>query len=347
MFTDVSADRVLKLGHRGEGSTANTLTSEDGEEIFDGIEPGPGCWREMDDPAGVISQPLSNLGMLMGGVVIGDGVDDLASRNGSLDGVEELDELLMGMFGHTAPDDGTIEDVQCGEEGCGAMSFIVVGHCSAFSRLERQAGLRSVERLDLAFFVNGDNNRMRGRVHIKTDDVLDLRSEGRIVGLLEGPQTMRLETAGPPEGLHGGQANADRFGDGTTRPMSLLAGRFAAGQRQNSGHRFRRQRRFAGFARLVAQKALDSLLGKSLLPAPHRRASGTAAPGHFKYRKTLRRMKDDMSPLNVFLRAVPVANDGGQTHAIRGGKQNADGLGHAKNIAQSQAFVNLLFCSVH
>jgi hypothetical protein len=33
--------------------------------------------------------------MLVGGIVVGDGVDQLASRDSALDGVEETDELLV------------------------------------------------------------------------------------------------------------------------------------------------------------------------------------------------------------------------------------------------------------
>ncbi len=54
-------------------------------------------------------------GMFVGGVVVGDGVDDFAGRQGAFDGVEELDEFLMGMSGHAAPNDAAVEDVEGGK----------------------------------------------------------------------------------------------------------------------------------------------------------------------------------------------------------------------------------------
>src|SRR5271156_2742134 len=57
--------------------------------------------------------------MLVGGIVVEDGVDQLAGRNVSLNGVEEADELLMGMFLHAAAEDGAVQDIEGGEErGC-------------------------------------------------------------------------------------------------------------------------------------------------------------------------------------------------------------------------------------
>jgi hypothetical protein len=48
--------------------------------------------------------------------------------------------------------------------------------------------------------------------------------------------------------------------------MPRLAGRLAAGKGQDFGHARFRQRGFAGLARLVAQQALNTLLGEALLP---------------------------------------------------------------------------------
>jgi hypothetical protein len=43
--------------------------------------------------------------MFMGGIVVEDGVDHLACRDGPLDGCDEADELLMPMARHAAADD--------------------------------------------------------------------------------------------------------------------------------------------------------------------------------------------------------------------------------------------------
>ena len=47
----------------------------------------------------------------------------------------------------------------------------MVGHSSGAAFLERQAGLRSIERLDLALFVNGKDDGVRRWIDVEPDDV--------------------------------------------------------------------------------------------------------------------------------------------------------------------------------
>ena len=48
---------------------------------------------------------------------------------------------------HVAADDGSIEHVHRGEQGCRAVALVVVGHRPGAAFLQRQAGLGAVERL--------------------------------------------------------------------------------------------------------------------------------------------------------------------------------------------------------
>src|ERR1700687_5402219 len=94
----------------------------------------------MEDPARVIGAPPLDLGMLVGGVVVGDGMDNPARPDSALDGVEELDELLVGVAGHAAADHGAVEDGEGGKQGSGAVALVVVGHGGAFAGLHGAAG---------------------------------------------------------------------------------------------------------------------------------------------------------------------------------------------------------------
>ena len=88
--------------------------------------------------------------MLVGRVVVDDGMDRLSIRHLRFGGIEEADELLVPVGLHVAADDGAVADVEGGEQrGC-AVTFVVVGHRSGAARLHRQTGLGAVERLDLA-----------------------------------------------------------------------------------------------------------------------------------------------------------------------------------------------------
>ena len=67
MLADVAADGLLEVGDRFEDAAPDLPAGDDGEEAFDGIEPGCGGRGEMEDPARVIGEPLLDLGMLVGG----------------------------------------------------------------------------------------------------------------------------------------------------------------------------------------------------------------------------------------------------------------------------------------
>ena len=92
---EVAVDGGLKVDDRAEDAAPDALSGEFGEEVFDGVEPGAGGRGEVEDPARVAGEPGFDLGMLVGGVVVEDGVDQLAGRDLALDGVEEADELLV------------------------------------------------------------------------------------------------------------------------------------------------------------------------------------------------------------------------------------------------------------
>jgi hypothetical protein len=127
-------------------NTSKSLTPEPPlgkgrEEALDRIEPGSGCRREMERPSRVTFEPSSNIGVLMGGVVVDDGVDRLSHGNLFLDDIEESDELLMAMALHVAADHRAVENVHRGEQGRRAVPLIVVRHVSGATLLQRQSRL--------------------------------------------------------------------------------------------------------------------------------------------------------------------------------------------------------------
>ena len=142
LATEVNAPRRMRLRVMTEKKFSTALIQE--AEV--GVE--------VEAQHEVMGQPVDDFGMFVGGVVVGDGVDDLACRNGALDGVEKLDEFLMSVPGHAAPNDGAVEDVEGGEQGGSAVADVIVCHGAATAALQRQTGLGPIERLDLALLVD-------------------------------------------------------------------------------------------------------------------------------------------------------------------------------------------------
>jgi hypothetical protein len=62
--------------------------------------------------------------MLVRGINVDDGVDQLARGNRRINGVEEADELLMAAALHVAADDGAIEHVESGKQCGGAVTLV-------------------------------------------------------------------------------------------------------------------------------------------------------------------------------------------------------------------------------
>lgn len=126
----------------------------------------------MERPAEMIGEPFQYLELLVSDVAVIDGGDDLASRAGALDGVEEADELPAPMAPRAAPDRRSAEDVGRDGRGRHAAAPFIAGYRPAFARRERQAGPRAVRRENLALLVDRRRDRLRGRA-------IAIASEGR------------------------------------------------------------------------------------------------------------------------------------------------------------------------
>src|SRR5215207_1146281 len=146
---EIAVDGGLEVDDRSEPAALQASLGQGGEEGLDRVEPRARGRREVEGDARVAGEPGDHLGLLMGGVVVEDDVDELAGRDRRLDGVEEADNLLMPVALHAASEHGAVQDIEGGEQCGGAVALVVVGHRPGAALLERQAGLGAVERLDL------------------------------------------------------------------------------------------------------------------------------------------------------------------------------------------------------
>jgi hypothetical protein len=108
---DEAVDGGLEVYDALEDAAPEPAFSEDGEEALYRVEPGGAGRGEVEGPAGMAAQPSDHLGVLVGGVVVEDGVDGLARWDLALDDIEEADELLMPVALHASPDDLAFQHV--------------------------------------------------------------------------------------------------------------------------------------------------------------------------------------------------------------------------------------------
>ena len=94
----------------------------------------------MEREARVPAEPFNDLGMLVRGVVVEDHVHDLAGRHGRFDAVEEANELAVAMTLHALAEHRAVKNVEGGEQGCGAVTGIVVGLGGGMAGASRRSG---------------------------------------------------------------------------------------------------------------------------------------------------------------------------------------------------------------
>jgi len=150
----IAIDGGLQVDDGVKASALDAFSRQGGEEGFDCVEPRSGCRRDVEPPAGMAHQPLLDLGMLVGGVVVDHSFDQFSGWHLTLDGVEEANEFGMAVALHAAADHGAVEHVEGGKQGGRAVPLVVVGHGSTATRLDRQPGLGAVASLDLAHMGN-------------------------------------------------------------------------------------------------------------------------------------------------------------------------------------------------
>jgi hypothetical protein len=125
------------------------------------------AWRAV--PARPRGEPGLDLGMLVGGVVVEDEVDLEVGRHGLPDRAQEAEELLVPVPRAALRQDGAVEQVEGGEQRGGAMAEVIVGHALDVAEAQRQQRLGTFERLDLAFLVETQDQRLVGRPQIQSN----------------------------------------------------------------------------------------------------------------------------------------------------------------------------------
>ena len=135
-------------------------------------------------------------------------------------------------------------------KGGGPVPLVVVRHRPGPPGSHGQAGLRSLQGLNLALLVHAEHESLLRRIHVQPHDIGQLLDEGGIGRQLEGADPMRLQAMRDPDPM-------DRR---RTQPLG-------------GGHRPQTPLRRAGWRPM--QRRLDDLLltggGNLPLPASTRR----------------------------------------------------------------------------
>src|ERR1022692_4032468 len=105
------------------------------------------------------------------------------------------------MPGIALANDFALQNFQSGEQGGRAMPDIVMGISAAAPLLERQTRLRPVQRLDLALFIQAENQALFRWIEIETHHVGQFLQKAHIAGEFESAAQMGFEIVFLPEAV--------------------------------------------------------------------------------------------------------------------------------------------------
>jgi len=139
-------------------------------------------------------QPALDSRVLMGAVVVHHQVRFHFDREFSIQMFQEFEKLLMTMPGKTLTNDLTLGQFERRKERRGTVAFVVMGHGPTAAPFQRQTRLRTIQRLNLAFLVHAEHQRLLRRIEIKTHHVGQFLQKPGITRQFERLVSMRLKT---------------------------------------------------------------------------------------------------------------------------------------------------------
>ena len=125
----------------------------------------------MTHEAGMALQPGPDVGMFVSAVIVHDQMEWNLSWKLPVQASEKAEELLVAVPFMALSDHTSAENLQSGEQRGSPVAFVVVSHGSATALLDRQAGLRAIQCLNLAFFVHAQHDRLLRWIQVQADDV--------------------------------------------------------------------------------------------------------------------------------------------------------------------------------
>jgi len=222
---DEVIDALNQLLDTGERAAADGLVGDQREEALDLVEPRTVGRDEMHVPARSRRQPRLDLGVAVGGVVVGNAVDVQLGRHGLVDLAQEGQELLMTVARLARSQHRAVEHVQRREQRGRTVALVVVGNTLDIAEAHRQHRLGALQGLALALLVHADYQRVVRRAQVQADHVAQLLDEERVVGQLEAFGAVRLQAEELEVARNAALGDARLSSDRANAPVRRAIGR--------------------------------------------------------------------------------------------------------------------------
>jgi len=233
---DEALDGILQVGHAAEHAAADGLAVDDREPGLHLVHPAGAGGREVEVHAGVLLQPLLDLRMFVGAVVVQhqmQGTAGITPDHQSKKG----QEFLMPVAGAAAAAHLPGGHVQSGEQGGGSVPDIVVCPALDLAGPHRQERLGAVQRLNLGLLIDAQHHRFFRRVQVETHHVANLGDQLGVLAELEVAAAKGLDLVVTPDPQHRAGTHPHLTRHRRRGPVGLAFGRTAQGDTDDLGDR--------------------------------------------------------------------------------------------------------------
>src|SRR6516162_9081254 len=117
-----------------------------------------------------------------------------------------------------------LQQFQGREQRGRAIALVIMGQGSAASLLHRKPGLRAIQSLDLALFIDAQHHRLLRWIQIQTDHVGQFLQKARIARKLERFHPMRFQIMAAPDVVYRRLAYSQAPGQQAATPLALALG---------------------------------------------------------------------------------------------------------------------------
>jgi hypothetical protein len=259
------------------------------------IEPGGVGWGKVQVITRVLEQPALNQSAFVGGVVIQYQVHFLVCGHTLVDQFQKGAELLAAMFGKATTNNFAGLDVQGGKETGDPVAKIVWGPSLHGAGAQRQDGLAAAQGLDLALFVDTEDEGIGWRTEIEPNDVAHFGDELRIARKDKAVLAMGLETKRPPDPTDRSLAHLDFLGHLTGAPMRCALGSALQGFRDDLLDPIISNPPGSTHARFIIEP-IESTLQKALAPKTHSRLGRAQSSRDRRVLQPLATAQNNQSP---------------------------------------------------
>jgi len=294
---DEVIDALYELFDAGERAAADDLVGNQREEPFDLVEPGAVGRDEVHVPARSRRQPCLDLRMAVGGVVVGNAVDVQFGGHSLVDLAQEGEEFLVPVARLACRQHRTVEDVEGGKQGGGAVALVVVGDPLDIAQPHGQHGLRALQRLALTLLVHADHHGVVRRAQVQADDIAQFFDEERVIGELEAFGAVRLQAKELEIARNAALGDARLGSHRAHAPVRRAVGRLGVQRRLDQlRHALVVDRAGPARPNIVVQPS-HAPLDESRAPLPHRGLGHLQALGDGAIGLALGAAQDDARPV--------------------------------------------------